>query len=694
MIILSNLTPTIEKNSNHLHFVLFLVCFFVFSHHFLSANAEINFEEVTEFSEISYKGSSWGASWGDYNGDGWADLFTSNHGQIPHLYMNNGNGTFTNISSFHEFEKFLGKDTHGAAWADFDNDGDQDLIVLTGAQRGIGSGPNLFFLNKEGKLEDQASSYGLDYPLGRGRTPLWFDYNNDGMLDVILGNFPRPDNQTNTALFVQTLNGFADVTSSSGLNFKSHVSSIQLSDFSLNGRMDLVAMKPSPEGIFEKNQNQFVNIRENLKIPSLRSADLTIADFNGDLLPDIFFNRVLVDKSSVDHVDENQIRAHMVVEGKQSFSFKTNGSVNFDFYPILPMKNEILIGSKGMPMNTNNFTLIPNDPDVIGPYNLDPNKEHGILIHLDKNNWWTVSQISKTKSYSNIIIKTSFPILETNFNQLDSSKLFLDDKLYFHNGKSFDNKTQDSGLLNPSSCRSVVSADFDNDMDIDIYQVCSTYSRNIPNILYENQGTGVFFTIENFGAEASLDGIGDSVTTVDFDNDGFIDLFVTNGFESKPFSNNGPSQLFKNLGNNNNWLELDLKGTLSNRDGIGSKIIISTNNIKQIREQNGGMHHGSQNYQRIHFGLGNHSIAESILIFWPSGIIQEIKDTNSNQILKIVEPSIPLPPNHQLKLGLKNSDILCKANLVKLIKITDQSVICVKKETQSKLIERGWQFKN
>ncbi len=74
------------------------------------------------------------------------------------------------------------------------------------------------------------------------------------------------------------------------------------------------------------------------------SADFTIADFNGDLLPDIFFSRVIADKSAVDHVDENQIRAHMVVEGKQSFSFKTNGSVNFDFYPILPMKNEILIG--------------------------------------------------------------------------------------------------------------------------------------------------------------------------------------------------------------------------------------------------------------------------------------------------------------------------------------------------------------
>ena len=92
-------------------------------------------------------------------------------------------------------------DMHGAAWADFDNDGDQDLFVEVGANYGMGEGANEFLVNTNGNLADKAVDYGLDYALGRGRTPLWLDWDNDGRLDILMSNEERPDGAAPTALF-------------------------------------------------------------------------------------------------------------------------------------------------------------------------------------------------------------------------------------------------------------------------------------------------------------------------------------------------------------------------------------------------------------------------------------------------------------------------------------------------------------
>ncbi len=206
-------------------------------------------------------------------------------------------------------------------------------------------------------------------------------------------------------------------------------------------------------------------------------------------------------------------------------------------------------------------------------------------------------------------------------------------------------------------------------MDVDIFMVCSIWGRffqtsgtaldesqnttvsefrldqNLPNIILENQGDGNFdrMTVES-GAEGSELGAGETVSVADYDNDGFLDLFVTNGGGWKNFRMGGPHQLFKNLGNDNNWIELDLEGTVSNRDGVGARVLVTTGDKTQFREQTGGVHFRAQDYQRIHFGLSDNEHIDKILIYWPSGIVQTIEDVSSNQILTIKEPSQPIPP--------------------------------------------------
>jgi len=235
------------------------------------------------------------------------------------------------------------------------------------------------------------------------------------------------------------------------------------------------------------------------------------------------------------------------------------------------------------------------------------------------------------------------------------------------------------------------NSNFDNDMDLDIFSVCTISVKNTPNILYENKGDGTFIELPSAGGAIGSElGIGDSVTTVDYNGDGFLDLFVTNGLDLKPYSDDGPSQLFRNLGNDNHWIEIDLVGTISNRDGIGARIILTANDISQLREQTGGMHHASQNHKRLHFGLGNNIMIDSIAVYWPSGIAHEIKDLLVDQVIQIKEPSTPIPPRHQTGLGIDSSEILCKENQKLLLKSTNGNPACVKLDTWIRLLDRGW----
>ncbi len=153
-------------------------------------------------------------------------------------------------------------------------------------------------------------------------------------------------------------------------------------------------------------------------------------------------------------------------------------------------------------------------------------------------------------------------------------------------------------------------------------------------------------------------GHADTVSTADYDRDGFIDLLVTNGRGAEPFAN-GPTQLFRNQGNDNHWLEIDLEGNVSNRDGIGTYLLLTSNEISQYRLHGGGMHRFTQDSTRIHFGLANNEIADSLVIHWPSGTMQTLLNVPADQIIHIVESEDttdfavtppPEQPEPQLKL--------------------------------------------
>ncbi len=473
--------------------------------------AQIRFEDASESAGISRWGDSFGASWGDFNGDGWPDLWLGNHCLEPALFLNNKDGTFTEVTNkVKNYDKF---EQHGAAWADFDNDGDEDLLQIVGGGREKGIYPNQFFINSGGILQNKAVDYGLDYPLGRGRTPLWFDWNSDGQLDVFVSNLNRTDGKKSpSALFTRHGNFFKN---ENGLAIETELNSqfAQLFIPSFKSRPAIIVAGEDyyPLRVYQYDNLPFHDITDTIGFSGTTNvSDAAIADFNNDLLNDFFL--------------------------------------------------------------------------VTAPY----------------------GSIQK-------------------------------DRLLIQTLRDFQDTTAAAGIDKTTSCWSVAAADFDNDMDIDLYLVCSGLHCNSPDILYENSGNGTFKEVSaSGGAEGSSYGRGDSVATADYNNDGFVDLFVTNQRDAFD-KENGHNQLFRNVRNSNHWIEIDLEGAISNRDGIGALILASSGGITQMRVQDGGMHRFSQNHQRIHFGLGKNRSVENLTIQWPSGIVQKIDDIRADQIIRVVE---------------------------------------------------------
>ena len=604
----------------------------------------IRFLEVTNTSGISHEGSSYGASWGDFNGDSYPDLFIGNHSDSGILYLNGGDGTFKDITSQVGLQDGRA-DTHGAAWADFDKDGDQDLILLVGGGRGFGVGKNLIFVNENGQFIERASELGIDYPISRGRTPLWLDFDKDGQLDLLTGAIPRPDGQAPPAIFSYTDDGFENVSSTAHFDVANAKFAL-LSDLSGDGNLDVV-LKSDSLGIYDISSNIFEDITDTLVSESIRSHDFVSGDFNGDLRPDLYSTQnTQFFVSDLVQVDFDTAKARIVSEGDQKgASFSSSGDVEFnlDIGSIPELEPPVYIGSEGVNFNSSNFTLSSSDPEAQGIFPHIPGVDRGIYIGYDSElQQWQILVSSPDRINFHALINGDNPLTDLTEIGFDSTNITpRNDQLLISTENGLIDQTQISGIDTiPIFGNSVATGDFDNDMDLDLYLVTSSAAGNLPNILYENQGDGTFIAVPNAGgAEGTNLGVGDSVTVADYDLDGFLDVFITNGGWPPIFSLDAPSQLFHNQGNENHWLGIDLEGVSSNRDAIGAQVFVTADGVTQLREQSGGIHEKSQNHQRLHFGLADNTIVDEILIKWPNGQEQIINNVAADQFLHIIEPS-------------------------------------------------------
>jgi len=119
---------------------------------------------------------------------------------------------------------------------------------------------------------------------------------------------------------------------------------------------------------------------------------------------------------------------------------------------------------------------------------------------------------------------------------------------------------------------------------------------------------------------------------VDYDNDGDLDLVIT--------ENGGPAHLLRNDGGNtNNWIRIQLVGTESNRDAIGTRVTIRTGDMVQERFRRSGSSYLSQSDPRLTFGLGASKLVDSLEVRWPSGATQVFDKIPAGRLLVLREGS-------------------------------------------------------
>ncbi len=185
-------------------------------------------------------------------------------------------------------------------------------------------------------------------------------------------------------------------------------------------------------------------------------------------------------------------------------------------------------------------------------------------------------------------------------------------------------------------------ADFDHDGDEDLF-VSNGYQSDFvfypskkDNFLFKNLQSEGQNTFEDWSEQAQVKDFSSSMSmrAFDYDLDGDLDIMVSN-MDNSPFFYENNSSESEGL-SQNNWANIQLEGTVSNRDGLGSHLKLYSNNNTQHRLYNGaGLL--SQSLSAVHFGLGNAPIIDSLEITWDSGITEKFYALPVNEYIKIKE---------------------------------------------------------
>ncbi|HMY96831.1 MAG TPA: CRTAC1 family protein [Pseudomonadales bacterium] len=618
------------------------------------------FEEVTEAAGLAaYVGMTHGVAWGDFDGDDRPDLYVTNHLDAPLLFRNLGNGKFAEVTQSQFDAADLAGDKHGALWADFNNDGQLDLVQLTGAQQGVGAEPKRLFMNQNGRFTEVAARVGVDNPQGRTRMPLWVDLDRDGRLDLFQGAEARFDALTPPFLFMQQDGRFD--AAAQPLPFASRsVPFCLLTELTQDAHPELLCRVVGKNKTAQLFDLASLPARELDLLPVTAFEDAAAGDFDNDGAIDLLLAR----KNPAGALALGQPAANLLIAdlwvtaadvGKPlGFSFKASGQLDVQVRAAYAAQGlgaqQIHIGRQGEHPAGVDFALPGEMADVDGVAPHQSGEQAALYLGRQSTDRWQIEFSAATAAAAahkpqqiTVMVRAATaiteltPTAEATRNEQAPQRLFMNQQ-----GKLVEQGDKRGVNEVPISAVNVVAGDFDNDMHLDLFLLGSGDVGMQQNLLLRNRGDGRFEAVPQAGgAQGSMAGVGDSVTTVDHDGDGFLDLLIASGGSMGRSlglpSAGGGYRLYHNVRNGNHWIEIDLEGTRSNRDGIGARVEVTAGGVTQTRLQDGGVHERSQNHSRLHFGLGPNSQIDRLTIHWPSGVVQQLSGVAADQLLRVQE---------------------------------------------------------
>jgi hypothetical protein len=514
---------------------------------------------------------------------------------------------------------------------------------------------------------DVAASVGLKFQHDRGATPehqlpetmgsgiAWLDYDHDGWLDLYVvqsGAFP-PDGtaRAQDRLFRNMGGKFTDVTEKAGLQDSAYGMGVVAADYDNDGWTDLYVTNFGANTLYRNNgDGTFTDVTKKAGVAgSGWSTSAAFADFDGDGDLDLFVVRYL------DYSVEKNFFCGDPVKKKRDYCHPS-------LYP--PIGN----------------LLFRNNGD--GTFT-DVTESSGIAGSLGKGLGVVVTDVDGDGKPDVYVAN-------------DTTMNFL-----FHNlgGMKFEDVSLVSGAGVNSAGRAfggmgVSAADMDGDGRPDL--MVANFEAE-PNSFYRNLGDGVFedaSAVSGFGAPAfNFSGFG--LNPFDAANAGRLDVFIANGhvletpklqgvtYAERPFlmwndgkgkftergcgepfrrplvgrgsaladfdndgdvdiavsNSGGPLELLRNHGAHGGWIGLILKGSASNRGGIGAKVTLETELGRQVRELKAGDSYLSSSDPRVHFGFGTAKEVRRLEVLWPSGKTQVVPGAKPGAYQTVEEPS-------------------------------------------------------
>lgn len=483
-----------------------------------------------------------------------------------------------------------------------------------------------------------------------GSGAAFLDYDNDGLMDLYVANgsfseqfseSEKPRELPKNRLYRNVGNGqFTDVTDDAGVGDTGFSSGVSVADYDNDGYPDIYICNYGPNRFYHNNgDGTFTDVAEELGVRG-EDENFTIAavwlDYDLDGLLDLYVANYLdYDPAYNLFYSPDGYPGPLNFDGQPDTFYRNLGNGQFeDLTEELGMYRE---DGRAMGVGTTDYNH-DGYPDIYVANDMMTN----YLFRNDAGNGFTDVGMPSHSAFNQTGEATSS--MSVAFGDYDTNgfiDMFVADENYgalYTNidGERFVDLSYQSGIAIPSGQYAGWGSsfiDYNNDMDLDIFKVNGEiqHLHGQEDQLFEYRQNREFEDVSlSLGAYFHEEKVGRGAAFGDIDNDGDIDVFISNLGDRFTLLRN-------DKGNLNNWILIDLIGTRSNRDAIGTKVKITAGEVSRVIEKTSAGGYLSQNDPRIHFGLADHTVIDTIEVEWPSGISQTLENVEANQILTIRE---------------------------------------------------------
>jgi len=487
---------------------------------------------------------------------------------------------------------------------------------------------------------------------GTGSGGMFFDYNGDGWLDIYLPNACWLKNVNDNRgrslrgkltnhLFRNNGDGtFSDVTTKARVGHEGYGTGCSAADFDGDGDLDLFVLNYGPNVLYRNNgDGTFTDISKASGLAGARwSLSAPWFDYDGDGDLDVYVANYL-------EYDSGKFRSFYAAAGYP-------GPLSYSGQPDALYRNN---GDSTFTEVTQQAGMVEPEGRAMSATVADLNNDGFLDIYVANDameNYFFRNTGKGTFESEGLMMGMAYgeggqgvSSMGPAIGDVDRDGLldiYIPDMRYgcllMNRKEIFEDRTAQSKLAIISGQYTgwggtLFDYDCDGYLDVFVSNGNAHHEYTEEDVLFRNDKKGHFIDVaKTSGAYFKEKFVGRGATSGDYDNDGDLDLLVIN-------LNKSPKLLRNDGGNNNHWLLVEAKLAGGKRDAIGARVTVKTGSLIQIQDVIPVTGYLSQADTRRHFGLGQIETAKSVEVRWPNGKVTRLSNVKTNQILKITQNS-------------------------------------------------------